>query len=1087
MIIPNDEVIEDLIGFLVNPIKKKLKQDENNYILIYDPICFFKEINTQKTHIFQSIDFIVRTINYKNELEIEDDEIFDDLIEIPNLILFFNKGIKFIEDRFEIFKEDTYYINFSVLVCINSIFQYKMNIDIDRGNQTYTQDFLVEEVFSEFYEALLDFKQTNELKELINIKTQIYFNILLLFFGKRLFSSSYFIFILKKLKSDSSRYFFDIIYPEKLIEMLFYLKPDYNISLLNLIFRYLPESKNKAFNSVLEIIKKIFNSKIHHQSLLKHIFIFNLFRLTCGRSSFCLGESDLILFNYYSDNALSSVFTPATFCIFSDYYIKMWQNNEFKHYLKLRYLKDFETRFKDRNQNFRKEYIDSIKKEDIYNIDAQLFLFEETYNEWKKKFCENIFDDIVDNIIKKIENNNYFFDDINQKIDYYKINIYLMENFYYFKKSEKDIFYNLLKIIEKELEIFNHLNNNEELKLEFWLKSDIVESIYDIEKDFRTLKDYFVDLDHENPIYIILKERMNNTKTTFLFIDFFSNIYLKRFYNSVHSNYQELIELDSREHIKFTRDLLKVIKEDLDKEERIFFIIADCLRLDFWRSILKNLSYELNLNIEKNEKIFSLIPSTTSLSRTSIFFPEIIDSAPTLKQIEINVKEVLNIEEVKIIKLKRIKDIPSAEIQNEIDLNSKINIIISSYPDHRIHQIEDVNELYLERSYNQIKNQIKDHLYSIFNAIINSVKKSSKKSNYKIILSTDHGFIDYYNQIQINTYEMDNGLDIKSRYIRYKTNSNENTYMNQGFSLNYEPDTIYITTFGRNFFESQEQKTRNRINHGGISYYENILPLSYISKNEIKHSLYKPRLIFKKEAMDFFKGTTNQLTFSISNEDSILPIYIKSVSINIDQGLNKFDYNFPQEEGTLLPNSFSKNYNLQFEDNRDNFKLFYKIVYSYYSDDEQQLKTEKTEGDEELEQFSFHSPQVKIKHLNSVELIQGKNYDFQLKVYNPNDIQISQLRINLRLESNDEFNCFDDKGKRYEDNQIKIENLKNFEKSEKQISVVFKKRCKTDILCDGKFTLPNSQTTRFKGKNKYSVDVFESENSLNLERSFKIN
>lgn len=1097
MIIPEVNIIEKVLGYLINPSKKIIEQKEICYILISDSKGYFNNLIVQKSLNFYGKEFTIQKINYVYEFEIDDDEIFDEITDDDYVILLYYKGKNFIKEKFEIFEEDTIFINFSILDCINSIFKIDPDIEIKRKIKQYSEHSLQIEIFHEFYEAFLFFEQDKEeLKTIRNIKSNIFFNLLLLFFSNRLFSPSYNERILKKIKSQPSRVLFDVSSPQELIEMLFYLKPNYNSDLLRLIFHFLPPANPTRYNVILNLVKKIFKSNNYQQSLLKYVFIINLFRLTCGRSSFCLGESDLQLFNNYSNNALSSIFESDSFCTFSDYYIELCWDNEFWHFLKTRYLRDFEIYFKLNISDFDQKFIHSIDKKDIFDIDAQTFLFEVSYNSWRKKFCEIIFYELIDEVIKKLKNKNYNFNDIQERVTVYKRNLLYMENFIYFKDIDKTLFENLLTIMEKDLEIFEKINNNNEKNLEFWLKNNIVESIYEIEKKFRIIKDIYVDLDHEDPIYKLLKERIEKNDTTLYFIEFFNGFFLENFFDLIKANYQELITGRKRSSIKFTKDIIEIIKEDFIKENvKIILIIADCLRYDFWDSISKRLIYELNLNIEKRERIISLIPSTTCISRGSIFFPEITTEIHTVKQIESNLKNEFSREDVKISKFGRIKDIPSAEIQKELDLNMGVNVIIASYPDHRIHQIENVNELYRERSYNQIKNQIKDHLYSIFNAIVNSINKLEKGiSEYKIILTSDHGFIDYYNGIDL-TISSDIKADIeprlKSRYIKCsdkelkKLNLNKKNEKNL-LKININNNQInYIISKSRYFFQVKS-KSLTKINHGGISYYENIIPFASYRIGEIKRSLFKPRLIFKKEKNDLFKFTTNQISFTISNEDSFLPIFVKSVSVITDNEIIKFDPKFTEEEGLLLPNSFSENFNFQYEDNRDEFKLYYKIVYSFYSDDDTRFKTEIMDGEENFEQLSFQNPIVKFSRLDKDDMIKGNKYAFQIEVENPNDIIISQIKINLNLGTNNEFSSYNNNSVKLESNQIKIDSIEKNQKISLVIFLVFNERCKTDLMCDGKFSLPNSQSTRFKGKSKYIIDVFESEDALNLERSFKL-
>ncbi len=1076
-----------IIKSLINIRNNNISNYKSFYFLIEDKNGFLEEIEIPKKLNYFNRDFSIYKINYKNRLEIDKNNLFEDIIKNGFCIILFKYGRENLKNKFEDLNIDI--LDFSILKSILDLLDIEVDKKLESEINKYSQDFGKKEFFKNYYESIQYFLNNSQKFDIIaNNKIDDFFTALILFFGNRFFFSNYYKKLIGKFRSDSNRrVLFETGKAYELIELIFNLKEDYDSQLISNCFKFIKETKNKEFQEVLNIVILIVKDKKNHQNFLKHIFLINLFQLKCGRGTFSLNQSDLDLFNRKSDYTLNEIFdTINQFCTFSDNYLELLYKPEFKDFLKKKYIKDFEKSYEKKDPNFKKKFLDSITKENLFIPQNEIFLFEKSYNRWIDVLFNVLFDDLINEIYKKIKINDFNFGNISKTIKDYQQNLSLMENFYYYENRDKTIINNLLDIMFYSIYIFESLNKNKNNTLEFWIKSKIINNIFNIERKYREIRKIFVMLDKKHPFYDVLNRKFHKKIPTLDFIEFVINFTLDKFFSVIKKNYSREL-LNEHNKINFTKDVFRSLNTD-DKKKNFIVIIIDCLRIDFWDLIWKDLLYKFNLKSIKKEKIYSLLPSISKISRESIYCNNFVSKILTENQIIECLEQFFNEDQINIIKYSGDKEIIVGDLQEKLKINKKLNLVISTFPDIRIHKIEKVKELYNENNYNQIKDEIKDHIESIFRSIFNEIKElGPKKDDYEIFVTSDHGFIDYYKKLDINNLRYQNLSDenLRKRYIKVneKIHLNNEKIKNNIYYLeifNDKKDSYYLT-HGRYYFSKGKSKSKTMLGHGGISFYENIVPFYSFKPIKTTRSKYKPNLIW--DSKDLYLSSENQLLFSLINEDQNYSLNIKSVKIYNSNNILIFNKEFSEEEGILPSLDTSQKYKFHYMSNNERFELKFEILYSFVNFEGNETDTELEAGSKKFDQIIVKNPEVQLEQNLDNDIIKGKTYNFTIRIRNPNPFKISNIDIYLEGSNNSKFRVYKN-GEEIE--RVKFSILNANEEKFKNITIIFSEKSKFNFELKGNFSLPNLQRNRFKGRNLLSIDVFASEDDLNRQRSFHI-
>jgi len=316
-------------------------------------------------------------------------------------------------------------------------------------------------------------------------------------------------------------------------------------------------------------------------------------------------------------------------------------------------------------------------------------------------------------------------------------------------------------------------------------------------------------------------------------------------------NYKKWLTKDSHLRPILSPDLMKhFVTPKLRKEEKVLFIIIDCLRLDQWFTIEPLLAEFFN--IELNQYL-SILPSATPYSRNAIFsslypseFQPLYDDIWNQEEDEISLNryeermmnDYFEREEVKVesgweyIKVLDSKQGWKVEKKIKSMMDKSFLALVVNFVDilaHRRSESDVIKEIVPdEASYRAIvRNWFK-------NSWIFSVIKQLKDFGFTIVITSDHGSIRVKKPVKIK------GDKETSPNIRFKYGRNLNTspkhamvikdheeykLPNHGVNTNYlisKENFYFVYPTNYHKFESHYKDT---FQHGGISMEEMILPL----------------------------------------------------------------------------------------------------------------------------------------------------------------------------------------------------------------------------------------------------------------------
>ena len=322
----------------------------------------------------------------------------------------------------------------------------------------------------------------------------------------------------------------------------------------------------------------------------------------------------------------------------------------------------------------------------------------------------------------------------------------------------------------------------------------------------------------------------------------------------IRRNYKDWIQQILRHDHSEERPLMspdifrKVVFPEIDKGEKLFFIVIDNLRLDQWRVIQPILSQYFTCH----EDIYcSILPTATQYSRNAIFSGLMPDSIARIFPdlwVDEDAEESKNINEEPLIQsqLDRFRKRYSFSYNKIYETNfgeryvaqlnslkqNQLNVVVLDFIDMLSHartESKTVRELANnEAAYRAITRTWLEHSSTI------NLFRAIADMGYKVILTTDHGTIRVDNPIKVI------GDRNVNTNLRYKLGKNLNCQSKAIFEVNRPTDfglptvnlsTSYIFTSGRDFFAYPNNFNyyatyySGTFQHGGISLEEMLIPL----------------------------------------------------------------------------------------------------------------------------------------------------------------------------------------------------------------------------------------------------------------------
>lgn len=392
------------------------------------------------------------------------------------------------------------------------------------------------------------------------------------------------------------------------------------------------------------------------------------------------------------------------------------------------------------------------------------------------------------------------------------------------------------------------------------------------------------------------------------------NISFQRF---IAENYPKWIKAWDRPLL--TADFLEKIFRPLDplrKYRYTYIIVLDCMRVDIWNQLKRNLLERFEILDEKF--LLSLAPSSTIFSRTSIFSGKLAkesiivpesgsprfrfgDEKRTLAQaLQIPPDSIEFISQTESV-------IKVDEIDHVLESPKNLKVMILDSVDNKIHRAGADDRL----------ENLKEGFVDIYHTVIESIlNKLGEREDTILFITSDHGFV---NTNKVVMLEQEKGY-IHSRYA----DLNPESQISPEWSITIPAEELAVTgnadqkryafPLGNLSFKLARLGTiiRTRVRdevtygHGGLTFQEMIVPCAVLIPR--RDRTLKP-ISIKLKAYECMEEKESNATFEITNPNYI-PISQVSIRCNIAAPLflftidadssKEFKLGFiPRKEGTM--------------------------------------------------------------------------------------------------------------------------------------------------------------------------------------------
>jgi hypothetical protein len=320
----------------------------------------------------------------------------------------------------------------------------------------------------------------------------------------------------------------------------------------------------------------------------------------------------------------------------------------------------------------------------------------------------------------------------------------------------------------------------------------------------------------------------------------------------VEKNYKNWIN-DCEEKPLLSKDIVgKYVVPELDSGKSVFFFVIDCMRLDQWLVMEKELFDMFNIN--KNY-YYSVLPTATPFSRNSLFsglLPGDIESnypdlwqCPTADENSLNQNEPQLLEKLlgrskiklnKDFKYIKILDAEYGKLVEQTITNycsNDLTAIVINFVDMLAHGRSD-SSLLKEISPDEPAYRALTYSWFIHSSFFNMLKTLSKQKNVTIVITTDHGSIRCLRGSKVLgdreastnlRYKFGRNLKCDSKHAVFVKNPIDYKLPRRGMTVNYiiakeDYYFVYPTEYHKylNYYKDTFQ-------HGGISMEEMILPV----------------------------------------------------------------------------------------------------------------------------------------------------------------------------------------------------------------------------------------------------------------------
>lgn len=320
----------------------------------------------------------------------------------------------------------------------------------------------------------------------------------------------------------------------------------------------------------------------------------------------------------------------------------------------------------------------------------------------------------------------------------------------------------------------------------------------------------------------------------------------------IEKNYKKWINGETDKPVLSNEVIENFIIPELKNERTVFFFVIDCMRLDQWLLMEKEL-YDF-FNISKSY-YYSILPTATPFARNALFsglFPsEIEQYYPELWKVNDDDENSLNKYEPqlleKLLERKRIKlkkglkylKILDTEYGRQIEQtisnysNNDLTSIVINFVDMLAHGRSD-SALLKEISPNEPAYRSLTYSWFIHSSFFNMLKTLSKQKNVTIIITSDHGSIRCLRGTKVLgdreastnlRYKFGKNLKCEDKNAIFVKNPLDYKLPRRGITINYiiakeDYYFVYPTEYHKylNYYKDTFQ-------HGGISMEEMILPV----------------------------------------------------------------------------------------------------------------------------------------------------------------------------------------------------------------------------------------------------------------------